>query len=272
MPNPMNTASITGAAFMLSPIGQAVAGLYGIASSFNDFLNRHIDEMKGSGNPTVERTGRILEMAKYGFGIGYLSSVTIIAVGQMLLGNTLAAASTVATAAALSNPIAMTCAAVGAILYGWGALRDDERNGILDTLAKGLEIGVELIKAVVAFVIRTADDLFGSKRLKEFKGYITDKAALFGHSLSDVTRLTADVITDAASSVRKHASEAMTTTAKAASEATDRVGSTLSELGKAAGQAFDQTSAAAQQALDSGKEAIRKVRGDRADDGESQPK
>jgi len=69
----------------LSVMGQAVAALYGITSRINDFVNQHLEDMKASSNPTVERTGRILEMAKYGFGLGYLSSVTVIAVGQFLL-------------------------------------------------------------------------------------------------------------------------------------------------------------------------------------------
>ena len=41
----------------------------------------------GSENVTISRTGRVLEMAKLGFGIGYLTSVVVIAVAQLLLGN-----------------------------------------------------------------------------------------------------------------------------------------------------------------------------------------
>jgi len=194
----------------LSVTGQAVAALYGITSGINDYVNQHLEDMKASSNPTVERTGRILEMAKYGFGLGYLSSVTVIAVGQFLLGITLTAISTVATAATLSNPIAMTCAAMGAIFYGWSALSDDERNAMLDKLAKRLEIGVELIKALIDFVIHADKDLFGTRRLKEFKTFIADNAALFGRSLPDVTRLTVDVFGDAASTVKKYAGAALT--------------------------------------------------------------
>jgi hypothetical protein len=126
-------------------------------------------------------------MAKYGFGLGYISSVTIMAAGQLLLGNPLAAMSTVASVAALSNPIALTCAAVGAILYGWSALDDKEKNAILDQLARGLNLGVELIKSVIAFVINTAKEVMDSKAIKDLKAYIADKVALFGRSLSDVT-------------------------------------------------------------------------------------
>jgi len=251
-----------GAVPVLSLVAKAVAGLYGIVSGINDYMDRHIEDMKASSNPTIEKTGRILDGAKYGFGLGYLSSVTIIAVGQFLLGNTLTAVSTVATAATVSNPIAMTCAAVGAILYGWAALSDEERNDILDKLARGLEIGVELIKAVIGFVIQTAKDLFGSRVLKEFKTYIADKAELFGRSLSDVTRLTVDVVSDAASTVKRHAGAALASTVKAAGDATGKVGETFSDMGRAAGHAMDHASEAAQQVVDSGKEVIRRARSD----------
>ena len=35
--------------------------------------------------------------------------------------------------------IAMTCAAIGAIYYGWSALSDVEREEMLDKLSKGLD-------------------------------------------------------------------------------------------------------------------------------------
>jgi hypothetical protein len=243
---------------VLTATAQAVAALYGIASNINDFINGHIEDMKRSSNPTVEKTGRILEMAKFGFGLGYLSSVTIIAVGQYLLGNTLAAVSTLAAAATLSNPIAMTCAAVGAILYGWQALNDDERNGILDSLAQGLEIGVELIKSMVAFVINTAHELFNSKLVKDFKDFIADKAALFGRSLSDVTHLTVDVIAETASSVKRHAEDAATNTARTAGEAAGKIGETLSGLGRSAGQLKERVGAKADQVIEAGRDVLRR--------------
>jgi hypothetical protein len=251
--------AVTGiAGLALSPITKAVAGLYGIATDINDHLNRHIEDMKSSNNATVSRTGRVLEMAKFGFGIGYLSSVTIIAVGQFLLGNTLAAVTTVATAATLSNPIAMTCAAVGAIIYGWGALDDQEKNDILARLANGLEIGVELIKSVIAFVIATAKEVLDSKTLKDLKSFIGAKAALFGRSLSDVTHLTSDMLGDAASSVKKHAQVAIVETGRFAGETTDKVGAAFSGLAKAAGDAIEATGGAAKRAVETGKDKLKR--------------
>ena len=254
--------ALGGSGFALSAMAKAVAGLYGVATDINDFLNRHIQDMQSSANATIATTGRIMEMAKYGFGIGYLSSVTIIAVGQLLLGNTFAAVATAATAATLSNPIAMTCGAVGAIVYGWSALSDEEKNALLDKLSHGLEIGVELIRSIIAFVINKAKELLSSQVLKDFKHYIADKAALFGRSLSDVTHSTVDLISDTASTVKRHAESAIASTVKVAGEASGRVGDTFSDLGRAAGQAIDNTGIAAKQAVDDGKSAIRRVRGD----------
>jgi hypothetical protein len=221
----------------ISPIAQAIAALYGAVQGLNEFVNDHIDQMKRSSNPMIERTGRILEGVKFGFGLGYLSTVAVMAAGQMLLGNTLTALSTAATVATLSNPIAMTCAAVGAILYGWNALSEAERRATLDALARGLDIGVELVRSIIAFVLESAREVIGAKLLKEFKTCIGDKAALFGRSLSDVTHLTVDALADAASAIRRHAEQAVT-----------------------------DTGVAAQQVVAGGKHVIRRVRSQRQDD------
>lgn len=254
-------ATVLGAALpVLSPMARAIASLYGVASDLNSFIDRHIAEMKTSNNPTVERTGRVLEMAKFGFGVGYLTSVTVLAVGQYLLGNTLAAVSTLATAASLSNPIAMTCGAIGAIVYGWGALSDSERNEILTKLANGLELGVEFIKSVVAFVIHTARQLFSPSLLKELKAYIAEMAMPFGRSLSDVTGKTVDLINDTALSARRQATSAVNTAARTAGEAAEKVEVALTSIGQAAGRALDQSAEAAQQVLAGGREVVRRAR------------
>jgi len=107
----------------LSAMATAIQGIYGMGASIDSFIDDHISQMKTSENDTIAKTGRVIEMAKFGFGLGYMSSVAIIAVGQLILGNPLNAVGTVATAATLTNPIAMTCAAVGAIYYGWSTQR-----------------------------------------------------------------------------------------------------------------------------------------------------
>ena len=207
---------LAGAGF--SAMALAIQSLYGIGANINDFMNKHIEEMKESDNPTISRTGNVLEMAKFGFGIGYITPVVIISVGQFLLGNTLAAGATIATAATLTNPIAMTCAAFGAIYYGWSALSDVERNEMLDKLSKGLEVGRELIMAVVRFIVEKTKALFDSKNFDEIKSYINSAAAVFGKTLGDVTRKLRDRASDAFDVCKKKSSEAMDKTVGSASD------------------------------------------------------
>ncbi|MGA1372962.1 MAG: hypothetical protein ACO3Z6_15335, partial [Pseudomonadales bacterium] len=102
-----------------NPIVVAIQGLYGIAGSINDFMDTHIEALKRSTNETMRATGRILEGAKFGFGLGYSTPLMLTAIGQMILGNPLAAVGAVASGVTLSNPLAMTCGAIGAIYYGW---------------------------------------------------------------------------------------------------------------------------------------------------------
>lgn len=215
----MATIPLAGAALTVSPIAAAIAALYGMGNKINEYLDRHIQDMKGSENPTVSRTGAVLEMAKFGFGVGYLTSVVVISVGQYLLGNTLTAVTTVATAATVTNPVAMTCAAVGAVYYGWGALSDAERNTILDNLSKGLDIGIEFVKAIIAFVIDTTKKLLSSKNFEEMKGYISSAASVFGKTLSDVTHKLSDVVNDTFDVFRKKSNEAIDNTIDLASDA-----------------------------------------------------
>ncbi len=180
----------------------------------NAFIDRHIEEMKKSENATISRTGKVIEGAKYGFGIGYVVPIAIIAAGQFLLGNTLTAVLTLATAATLTNPVAMTCAAVGAIYYGWGALSDLERQEILEKLSHGLEIGVELIKSVIGFVINKTKEFLSSENILELKRYVGSAAAAFGRTLSDVTGSIADKIKGACGVVVKTLSAALGKTKK----------------------------------------------------------
>ncbi|NJD24849.1 MAG: hypothetical protein FIB06_05530 [Betaproteobacteria bacterium] len=212
----VSTVPMTGAALALSPIVAAIQAAYGVASAVNDWLDKHIEDMKSSDNPTVSRAGRVIEMAKYGFGIGYITPVVVIAVGQMLLGNPLGAAATVATAATLTNPAAMTCAAIGAIYFGWSALSDTERTEILDKLTRGLQIGAELIIAIVAYVTKHFAEVMNSKNLKEIREYIATTASAFGKTLGDITHKLGDIIGSAVDVVKKKSTVAISTTKESA--------------------------------------------------------
>ena len=215
----LSTVSMASPLPALSAIAQAIKALYGMAEDVNEYLDKHIVEMKNSENPTISRTGRVLEMAKYGFGIGYITPVIVIAVGQLLLGNPLSALATVATAATLTNPVAMTCAAIGAIYYGWGALTDVERNEILDKLGKGLDVGIELIKSIVHFIVDKTKELLNSKNIEEMKKFIAAAAATFGKTLGDVTHKITDVVSDSFDVFRKKSGVAIDRTVDLASDA-----------------------------------------------------
>ena len=208
-----------GGKFATSAIVTAIKGIYGIAVEINDFIDKHIDEMKVSENPTIARTGRVLDAAKYGFGLGYASSVIIISVGQLLLGNTLAAATSVVAAATLTNPIAMTCAAFGAIYYGWNALSDVERNEILEKISNGLNVGIELIKSILRFIREKTDELLDSKNMQELKKYIAETAAVFGKSLYSVTHQIVDMAATAINAVAEKSGAAFKKTKDAVADA-----------------------------------------------------
>ncbi len=223
----------TAAGLGLSAIAMAIKALYGIGIDINDYLDKHIAEMKGSDNPTIARTGRVIDAAKAGFGIGYITSVAIIATGQLLLGNPLSAVVTVAKGVTLTNPYAMTCAAVGAIYYGWNALSDVERDEILEKLSKGLEIGTELVKSIVRFVIDKTKELLSSENLKEIRIFVSSAAAAFGKTLGDITKKIADVVSETFDVVRKKSGEA-------AEKAADMVSETYASVKQAAEKASDR--------------------------------
>lgn len=211
--------------FAASPIVSAIKAMYRAAGQFNDWLDEHIEDLKCSDDPLIASTGRVLEGAKFGFGVGYVASTALIAVGQFLLGNTFAAVATVASAAVLSNPIAMTCAAIGAIYFGWKALTDKEREQVLEHLAAGLTLGMELIRAVVEFAIRRSRELLDSSQLETAKKFIKAQAEAFGRTLYDVTKQLGDLASDSAEAIAEKAGQA----AVAIKDAAGKVGGAVAD-------------------------------------------
>ncbi len=207
------------AAFVMTEMAEAIKGAYGVVKEINAFIDEHIDELKASANATTERVGRVLEGVKYGFGIGYIVPMAILATGQLLLGNPLAVASTVLTTVTFTNPLAMTCAAVGAIYFGWTALSDDERQSILDKLSHGLNVGIELIKSAIGFVITKTKELMTSDNALELKQFIAGAAESFGRTLADITGSIADRIKGAFDVVARTSGDAVDKTKTFASDA-----------------------------------------------------
>lgn len=197
------SAVMTGSAVMT----EAIKALYGTAKSINDFINEHIEELKDSDNPTMARTGRVLEAAKFGFGIGFATPVLVIAAGQLLLGNPLAASTVILTSPL--NPLALSCAAVGAIYFGWNALSEQEKNEIVEKLGKGMEVGGEMIKSVLGFVISKFKTLMSQENLEEIKSYIRTAAESFGNTLGKITKKVTDIFSDTISAIRKKTTEAV---------------------------------------------------------------
>lgn len=218
----------------------AIGSMYQVAGDMNAWMDRHIREMQQSDNQTVSCTGRVLEGAKFGFGVGYIAPVTALTVGQLLLGNPLAAAGIAITAATLTNPFAMTCAAVGAIYYGWGALSDVERNDLLAKASVGLEIGIELIKSVVNYVIDGLKELLSAKNLAEIKEYVRKAAAACGKKMGDITQAVADRVSDAAQSAIAMTSSVVDATANGVKRASKSAADTASRAKDSVKNALDR--------------------------------
>ncbi len=173
-----------------NPIVAAIRALYGVAVEVDKYIDDLINSMKKSTNRTIEATGRVIEAAKFGFGIGFVVPIALIAIGQFILGHPLLAVGTVVTSPV--NPVAMTCAAVGAIYFGWNALSEDERDAIVTKIQTSLELGAELIKSIVSFAIAKSKEFLSSEALTELKRFIGDAASLFGRTVADVTRAIVD--------------------------------------------------------------------------------
>lgn len=214
----------------MSPIAFVIKEIYKMGEAVNDYINKHIEELERSENPTIASTGRVLKAAKEGFAIGYISSVAIIATGQLILGNSFSAIATIATAATLTNPIAMTCAAVGAIYYGWNALSPKERDAILTELTTGLEMGYELLKAIIEFTIHKIKEFLSPQQLAEFKKFIKTQAEQFGNSLYDITNSMGDMVKGTAEKVGNLAGQAADITASATKIAVNYAGSTAGKV------------------------------------------
>ncbi|WP_046115199.1 hypothetical protein [Aquincola tertiaricarbonis] len=249
-------AGVEVAGFATSKIVQGIKLIYQVAGDLNDWLDRHIEALKASDRPVIACTGRVLEAAKFGFGLGYIASTVLIAAGQMLLGNTFAAVAAVGSAAVLSNPIAMTCGAVGAIYFGWTALTDKEREQILERLASGLTLGLELIRSIVEFSVRKFGELLDSKQAEASKKFIKDFAEAFGRSLYDITRQVGDFASDSAELIAQRTGQA----AAAIKDAAGKVGDVVASSASAAGEAIKAgASRVGELASDAGKAVLKRA-------------
>lgn len=215
-----------------NPIVDTIKALYGVTSGINTFIDDHLKKLKEHANETISATGRVLESAKAGFGIGYITPLVLTATGQLLLGNNLAAISTVASGLAFSNPLAMTCAAIGAIYYGWQALTEDEKNAIFDRLTQAFEVGAELIKSMISYVITSLSSIFSKENFTELKNFIASAAENFDKTLADITRDLKDKFFEVINRVGDAFNDASTTVKEGAEKTKDSVKETFDKMTK----------------------------------------
>ncbi|MFG6467921.1 hypothetical protein [Roseateles sp. BYS87W] len=182
------------AVFGMSSMAKAVRSLYGVAGSLNDFVDQHIASMEASPDESIARTGRVLQGAKQGLLLGYAAPVVLIAVGQLLLGNPLSAVGTVLSAAALANPVASTCAAVGAIWFGWKALREAEQQALIAKLSEGFALAADVIRRVISFALDSLKSALSSKEIAALKTFVIESAARVGRSVYAITGQLKDLI------------------------------------------------------------------------------
>ena len=185
---------IDGAEFATTVMSKAIASMYGAARGLDAFVDKHIDELKASPDEAINRIGRVLEGVKKGLLFGYAAPVVLIATGQLLLGNPLSAAKTVLTAATLTNPIASTCAAIGAIYFGWKALNKSEQQAIISSLCQGFALTGEVIREILDFALKMLHDVLGRKEVKELKTLLADFAGKLGRSIYSVTGQLIDLV------------------------------------------------------------------------------
>ncbi len=166
----------------------ALAQVYGFDSP-GAFLLSHIETLRQSENALANRCGAVLEAAHSGFQIGSETSLVVIGLGRTVLGG---GAAPVAGAALLTNPVALTCAAIGAIHYGWNALSEEERSAILDQVSKAFSVGREVVRSLADFVLRTIKALLSQENIAELKRVVSQGASAFGRRIGDITHSISD--------------------------------------------------------------------------------
>ena len=180
--------------FAKSDLARAVQSLYGAVGKLDDFVEEHIGSMKLSTDASVVGTGRVLEGVKQGLLLGYAAPVVLMAAGQLLLGNPLAAIGAVASAAVLMNPVASTCAAIGAIWFGWKALSNAEQQALLDKLGQGFSLAVDVVRQVIDLALKLVKSIYSSREVEALKGFLVESATSVGRSLYSITGRLKDLI------------------------------------------------------------------------------
>ena len=178
-----------------------------------DFINQHIAALETSDNETIARSGFVLKRASEGFAIGYKVPLAIIAMGQTMLGIDLE----VATPFLASNPAAFTAAAMGAVFWGYQSLDDAEKAKLHALIGQAFDFGVELIRTIAEFCIKTMKSLLDSEEFAQLKRYVAEIATAAGSSLYEVTGRISDRVSEIATSAGSAVTNAGTVVSTTAS-------------------------------------------------------
>jgi len=170
--------------------------LYGFASSAAQFAVEHIDKLKSADNLLANKCGLLLEQAVAGWGMGSETALLVIGIGQHLLGNPLTAGVVMTPGV---NAVVVTCAALGAIHYGWKAMSDEDREMLVTAVGSAFAVGAELIRSIASFAYDKLKALMSAENMAELRKLVADVAGAFGTRLSEITRKLSDRIVERSS-------------------------------------------------------------------------
>lgn len=169
---------------------------YGTPEQLDDFFAGHLKTMRDAERATVRRAGQVLTETFNGYGIGYRAPAGLIAMGQIILGNLLIDVMVPFAPVFLSNSLAMTCGALGAVYYGYQALTPEEKDALVAKVAAGFDIGRQLVRDMARFAIGLFAKLLDGEQLAELKNWLKEAAHSVGRHSSDITRNLSDRIAD----------------------------------------------------------------------------
>jgi len=170
--------------------------LYGFASSAAQFAAEHIETLKSADNLLANKCGLLLEQAVAGWGMGSETALLVIGIGQHLLGNPLTAGVAMTPGV---NAVVVTCAALGAIHYGWKAMSDEDREMLVTTVGSAFAVGAELIRSIASFAYDKLKALMSAENMAELRKLVADVAGAFGTRLSEITRKLSDRLAERSS-------------------------------------------------------------------------
>jgi negative regulator of replication initiation len=106
---------------------------------------------------------------------------------------------------------------MGAVYWGYQALEQEEREQLHRLIGEAFDFGVELVKTIVDFCIRTMKDLLDSEEFAQLRKYVAEFAEAVGSSLYEVTGRIYDRVTEIANSAGEAVTSAGTSVGGAAS-------------------------------------------------------